>query len=66
MANKTRKRPAADLRVNVPLGKHFRTLSELACQQERTKTALARLLIVDGIKRLTSGEWVIKEGLDAK
>lgn len=66
MGNKPRKQVASDLRVNVPLGKHFRTLSDLATRQERTKTSLARILIVDGLKRLSSGEWVIKEGLDAK
>jgi hypothetical protein len=62
-----RKRPrlkAADLRVNVPLGKHFQTLTEQAAKFERTKTSVARILILDGLRRLSTGEWTIKEGVE--
>ena len=53
-----------DLRVNVPLGKHYKTLDEQAAKFERTKTSIARILIVDGLRRLSTGEWTIREGIE--
>lgn len=62
MANKQkgRKRPPEG-RVNIPLGHHEATLAEQAAKAETSKTALARILVLDGLKRLVSGECVLKE-----
>ena len=47
-------------RVNVPLGGKFKSLTFEATKAGTTKTNLARILILDGISRLQTGEFRIK------
>lgn len=47
-------------RVNVPIGSKKSTLRAEAKKAGTTETNLARLLILDGISRLASGEFVIR------
>ncbi len=47
-------------RVNVPLGKHQKTLDAMAIQFGLSKTRLARTILIDGLDKLCSGAAVIK------
>lgn len=47
-------------RVNVPIGAHKKTLRAEAKKAGTSETNLARLLILDGIARLVSGEFTIR------
>ena len=49
-------RTAKEGRVNVPLGSHKKTLANLAKKEGTSESNLARVLILDGLSRLKSGE----------
>lgn len=51
----TQKRRPKEGRVNVPLGGNFDKLSTQASRLGLTKTELARVLIVDGLRDLAAG-----------
>ena len=52
----TAKQPKQEGRVNVPLGKHKTRLAGLADQFNTTETTLARVIILNGMAELESGE----------
>ncbi len=53
-------RTAKEGRVNVPLGVKKKELASTAKKQGTSESNLARVLILDGLSRLKSGELVFK------
>ncbi len=52
--------PTKEGRVNVPLGNKERALSEMAKRFQTTKTALARVIILEGMERIERGQMVFR------
>lgn len=52
----TETRTAKEGRVNVPLGESKNELKAIATKEGTTESNLARVLILDGIQRIQSGE----------
>lgn len=50
-------RTAKEGRVNVPLGENKKVLKATARKEGTSESHLARVLIVDGLQRLKSGEF---------
>lgn len=56
----TATRTAKEGRVNVPLGDAKTELKAIATKEGTTESNLARVLIIDGIQRIQSGEMKFK------